>query len=142
MNTVLVVDDLKFVLTKECPLALGHNASRSVRDAYKRWTKANDKAKIYILACLSEVLAKKHKTMITACQIIESLCDMFRKPSSQAMYDALKFIFSARMFEGLSIREHVLNMMNHFNIAKMNGSLINEPSQMSSIMQSLSDNFL
>ncbi|XP_038904503.1 uncharacterized protein LOC120090875 [Benincasa hispida] len=129
MNTVLVVDDLKFVLMEECPPTPWPNTSQSVRDAYERWTKANDKAKVYILASLFEVLAKKHETMITACYIMNSLCDMFGKPSSQIMHDALTFIFTTRMTEGSSVTEHVLNMTNHFNITEMNRSLINEPNQ-------------
>lgn len=65
LNTILVVDDLRFVLTEECPHIPARNAPQTVKDAYDRWTKANDKAKVYILASLSEVLAKKHEGMVS-----------------------------------------------------------------------------
>ncbi|XP_038891642.1 uncharacterized protein LOC120081034 [Benincasa hispida] len=129
IDIVLVINDLKFVLIEECPLVFEPNASRNVSDAYEKWIKANDKAKVYILVGLTKVLIEKHETMITAREIMESLCDMFGKPSSQAMHDALKFIFNAWMAERSSVREHVLNMMIHFNVVKMKGGLIKEPSQ-------------
>ncbi|XP_038885778.1 uncharacterized protein LOC120076068 [Benincasa hispida] len=86
--TVLVIDDLKFILTEECPP--GTNVSQNIHDAYDRWIKANDKPKVYILVGLTEVLIKKNETMTIAHEIMESLHDMFGKPSSQAMHDALK----------------------------------------------------
>ena len=66
LNTILVIDDLRFVLTEECPPIPARNASQSARDAYDRWTKANDKARVYILASLSGVLNKKHEAMMNA----------------------------------------------------------------------------
>ncbi|XP_038882242.1 uncharacterized protein LOC120073466 [Benincasa hispida] len=81
LNTILVIDDLKFVLTKECPLIPTSNANRIVRDAYDRWTKVNEKARVYILANISDVLAKKHESMSTSKEIMESLRGMFGQPS-------------------------------------------------------------
>ena len=73
LNMILVIDDLRFFLMEECPPIPARNASQSVRDAYDRWTKANDKARVYILASLSDVLNKKHEAMMNAWQIMESL---------------------------------------------------------------------
>ena len=95
INTVLIVDDLKFALTEECSQIPAQNASQNVRDA--KWMKANEKARAYILASLSEVLAKKHETMVTACEIMDSLQEMFGQFSSQIKHDTLKFIYNARM---------------------------------------------
>ena len=81
LNTILVIDDLKFVLTEECPPNPNSNANRTARDAYDRWIKANDKARVYILASISDVLAKKHDVMGTAKEIMESLKGMFGQPS-------------------------------------------------------------
>ena len=44
LNTILVIDDLRFVLTEECPPNPILNTNRTVQDAYDRWIKANDKA--------------------------------------------------------------------------------------------------
>ncbi|XP_022152352.1 uncharacterized protein LOC111020095 [Momordica charantia] len=126
LNTILVIDDLKFVLQEDCPQASAPNATVAVRIAYDRWIKANDKAKVYILASISDVLAKKHEDTITAKEIMDSLQSMFGQPSSQARHEALKFIYNSRMKEGSSVREHVLNLMVHFNVAESNGAVIDE----------------
>ena len=36
LNTILVVDDLRFVLTEECPQNPASNANRTGREAYDR----------------------------------------------------------------------------------------------------------
>lgn len=64
--------------------------------------------------------------MITACQIMELLCEMFGQKSSQLKHDALKFIFNARRREGISVQEHVLDMMVHFNVAEVNVAIIDK----------------
>ncbi|TYJ96919.1 gag/pol protein [Cucumis melo var. makuwa] len=60
---ILVIADLRFVLMEECSSLPTKNASQSVRDAYDRWTAANDKARLYILASMSDILSKKHEIM-------------------------------------------------------------------------------
>jgi len=142
INTVLIIDDLRFVLVEECPQVPAANATRTVREPYERWAKANEKARAYILASLSEVLAKKHESMLTAREIMDSLQEMFGQASYQIKHDALKYIYNARMNEGASVREHVLNMMVHFNVAEMNGAVIDEASQVSFILESLLESFL
>ncbi|XP_038881660.1 uncharacterized protein LOC120073110 [Benincasa hispida] len=126
LNTILVVDDLRFVLTEECPKAPTSNANRTVWEAYDRWVKANEKAHVYILANMSDVLAKKHESLTTAKEIIDSLREMFGQPSWSLRHEAIKHIYMKRMKEGTSIRKHVLDMMMYFNIAKVNGRPIDE----------------
>ncbi|TYK19206.1 gag/pol protein [Cucumis melo var. makuwa] len=46
------------------------------------------------------------------------------------------------MKEGTSIREHVLDMMMHFNIAGVNGGAIDEANQVSFILESLPKSFI
>ncbi|KAA0066490.1 gag/pol protein [Cucumis melo var. makuwa] len=142
INTVLIIDDLRFVLVEECPQVPAANATRTVREPYERWAKANEKARAYILASLSEVLAKKHESVLTAREIMDSLQEMFGQASYQIKHDALKYIYNARMNEGASVREHVLNMMVHFHMAEMNGAVIDEASQVSFILESLPESFL
>ncbi|KAA0046802.1 gag/pol protein [Cucumis melo var. makuwa] len=66
LNMILVIVDLRFVLMEECPPFPTKYASQSVKDAYDRWTKANDKAHLHILASMSDILSKKHEIMVTA----------------------------------------------------------------------------
>ncbi|XP_038880420.1 uncharacterized protein LOC120072071 [Benincasa hispida] len=81
INTMLIIDDLRFILVEECPQVPAVGVSRNVRNAYESWVKANEKPRAYILASLSEVLSKKHKTIVTARQIMDSLREMFRQSS-------------------------------------------------------------
>ncbi|TYK20422.1 gag/pol protein [Cucumis melo var. makuwa] len=66
LNMILVIVDLRFILMEECPPFPTKYASQSVRDAYDRCTKANDKARLHILASMSDILSKKHEIMVTA----------------------------------------------------------------------------
>ncbi|XP_050947436.1 uncharacterized protein LOC127151492 [Cucumis melo] len=126
LNTILVVNDLRFVLTEECPQAPASTANRNVREAYDRWVKANEKARVYIIANMSDVLAKKHESLATAKEIMDSLTKMFGQPSWSLKHEAIKYIYTKQIKEGTSVREHVLDMMMHFNIAEVNGGSINE----------------
>ncbi|KAA0067449.1 gag/pol protein [Cucumis melo var. makuwa] len=85
---ILVITDLRFVLMEECPPFPTKYASQSVRDAYDRWTKANDKARLHILASMSDILSKKHEIMVTTRQIMDSLREMFGQPSIQIKQEA------------------------------------------------------
>ena len=78
---ILVIHDLHFVLIEECPQTPATNANRNVREAFDWWIKANDKARVHILASMSDVLAKKHESLIIAKEILDSLKDMFGQPS-------------------------------------------------------------
>ncbi|KAA0026154.1 gag/pol protein [Cucumis melo var. makuwa] len=88
LNMIIVIVDLHFVLMEECPPFPTKYASQSVRDAYDRWTKANDKARLHILASMSDILSKKHEIMVTARQIMDSLREMFGQPSIHIKQEA------------------------------------------------------
>ncbi|KAA0063152.1 gag/pol protein [Cucumis melo var. makuwa] len=126
---VLVITDLRFFLMEECPPFPTKNASQSVRDVYDRWTKANDKAHFYVLASMSDILSKKHEIMLIARQIMDSLREMFGQPSIQIKQEPIKYVCNARMKEGQSVREHVLNMIVNSNVARKNGVVFDEKSQ-------------
>ncbi|KAA0035550.1 gag/pol protein [Cucumis melo var. makuwa] len=83
LNMILVIVDLLFVLMEEGPPFPTQYASQSVKDAYVRWTKANDKAHLYIMASMSDILSKKHEIMVTARQIMDTLREMFGQLSIQ-----------------------------------------------------------
>ncbi|KAA0055182.1 gag/pol protein [Cucumis melo var. makuwa] len=142
LNTILVVDDLRFILTKECPQTPVSNANRASRKAYDRWIKANEKGSVYILASMSDVLAKKYESLATAKEIIDSLKGMFGQPEWSLRHEAIKYIYTKRMKEGTSVREHVLDMMMHFNIAEVNGGAIDEANQVNFILESLLKSFI
>ncbi|KAA0050331.1 gag/pol protein [Cucumis melo var. makuwa] len=57
---------------------------------------------------------------------MDSLKGMFGQPEWSLRYEAIKYIYTKRMKEGTSVREHVLDIMMHFNIAEVNGGAIDE----------------
>ena len=75
-------------------------------------------------------------------EIMESLKGMFGQLSFSLRHDAIKYVYNCHMKEGISVREHVLDMMVHFNVAEVNGVVIDEKSQVSFIMESLPKSFL
>ncbi|KAA0041293.1 gag/pol protein [Cucumis melo var. makuwa] len=101
LNMILVIDDLCFVLMEEHP-SLARNASLTVRDTYNPH---------YILANMSDVLSKKHESMVTAHKIMDSFQEIFRQPSIQLHHEAIKYIYNASMKEDQPVKEHILNIM-------------------------------
>ena len=79
INAILVTKDLKFVLTEECPPQPAANAA--LREAHDKWISYNEKARIYLLASMTEVLYSKLEAMTTAYEMIKSLQAMFGQPS-------------------------------------------------------------
>ncbi|KAA0043177.1 gag/pol protein [Cucumis melo var. makuwa] len=78
---------------------------------------------------MSDVLAKKHESLATTREIMESLKGMFGQPEWSLKHETIKYIYTKRMKEGTSVREHVLDMMMHFNISEVNGGTIDEANQ-------------
>ena len=56
MNIALLCDNYKFVLKEECPPEPAANATQIVQDAYDHWINANNKARCYLLASMSNVV--------------------------------------------------------------------------------------
>ena len=124
INIVLICENQKFVLTEECspePLA---NASRTVRERYASWIHSNNKARYYMIASMNDVLRKKHEDMETAYEIWESLQAMFGQQSDQCHHKATRSYMNAKMKKGVSVREHVFNMINPMHEAEIHGATI------------------
>ncbi|TYK29847.1 gag/pol protein [Cucumis melo var. makuwa] len=129
LKTILVVDDLRFVLTDECPQTPASNANQTSWKAYDRWVKANEKDRVYILVSMSDVWAKKHEFLATTKEIMDSLKAMFGQPEWSLRHEVIRYIYTKRMKERTSVREHVLDMMMRFNIAEVNGGATDEANQ-------------
>ncbi|TYJ98697.1 gag/pol protein [Cucumis melo var. makuwa] len=126
----------------ECPQTLASNANRTSRKAYDRWVKANEKIRVYILACMTDVLVKKHESLATTKEIMDALKAMFGQLEWSLRHEAIKYIYTKPMKEGTSVREHVMHMMMHFNIGEVNDGAIDEANQVSFILESLPKSFI
>ncbi|KAA0043598.1 gag/pol protein [Cucumis melo var. makuwa] len=78
---------------------------------------------------MTDVLAKRHESLATSKEIMDALKAMFGQPEWSLRHEAIKYIYTKRMKEGTSIREHVLDMMMHFYIIEVNGGAIDEANQ-------------
>ncbi|KAG6508746.1 hypothetical protein ZIOFF_034127 [Zingiber officinale] len=73
---------------------------------------------------------------------MESLQEMFRQQSEQARHEATRKYTNARMILGTHVRDHVMQMTNYFSEAEMHGAVIDEGTQVSIILNSLSSDFI
>ena len=89
-----------------------------------------------------DVLAKKHESLAMAKEIMDSLKVMFVQPKWSLRHEAVKYIYTKRMKEGTSVREHVLDVMMHFNIVEVNSGPIEEVNQVNFILESLLKSFI
>ncbi|KAA0033202.1 gag/pol protein [Cucumis melo var. makuwa] len=80
----------------------------------------------HIFASMSDVLAKKHESLATTKKIMDSLREMFGRPSWSFRHEASNYIYTKQMNEVTSVIEHVLGMMRHFNILEVSDGPINE----------------
>ena len=94
-----------------------------------------------MLASMNDVLLKKHENMETAYEIWESLQVMFGQQSDYCRHKATRSYMNAKMKKGVSVREHVLNMINLMHEAEIHGATIDERTQVSIILESLTPSF-
>ncbi|XP_062115922.1 uncharacterized protein LOC133830038 [Humulus lupulus] len=142
INIVLIGDNSKFVMTEVCPDVPGDLSSKESREKYKRWLTANNKAKVHMLASMSDMLRTKLEDVKTAYKMMEQLQEMFEHKFGQDRFEATKKYANARMAPGMHVRDHFITMMNYFQEPELHGDTINDQTQVGLILNSLSPSFL
>ena len=137
LDIVLVADEYKFVLTTAAPAPLSATSTEEDKEAYRKWHKADEMARCYILASMSNVLQQQHHTMPTAAEIMLSLKELFGEQDRAARFEAMRKIMSSVMPEGSSVREHVLKMMEYLNEIDVLGGNIDGDTKIDIILHSL-----
>ncbi|KAH9734858.1 Integrase catalytic domain-containing protein [Citrus sinensis] len=117
------------------------DAHRNQRRLYEKWQKANEMAKCYILASISNILQTKHHNLETATEIMDSLQQMFGQSTRSARQAALKGIMNSKMGKGTRVRDHVLKMMDYLNEAEIQGAQIDDNSKIDLVLESLPETF-
>ena len=74
---ILAAEEYKFVLTDVCPPPLNSDSSKEEVEAYQQWRKADEMARYYILATMSNILQHQHENMATAYDMMMNLKEMF-----------------------------------------------------------------
>ena len=85
---------------------------------------------------------KKFLLTETAYEIWESLQAMFWQQSNHCLHEATCSYMNAKMKKGVLVREHVLNMINLMHEVKIHGATVDEGTQFSIILESLTPDFL
>ncbi|PKU77463.1 hypothetical protein MA16_Dca020639 [Dendrobium catenatum] len=67
---------------------------------------------------------------------------MFGQPSEQARHKAIKVVMNSKMKANVSVREHVLKMINYIHEVEINGAIIDEGTQVGMILETLSSRFM
>lgn len=141
LDIVLTVEDYNFVLYEECTLKPDNESSDDEKLAYQKWQKADQMARCYIMASMSNVLQHQHQNMLSAFEILESLKQMFGDQGRAAKQTAMRALMNTKMTEGTPVRDHVLKMMSLLNELEVLGANIDNESQVEMILQSLPDSF-
>ena len=141
LDIVLTAEEYKFVLHEECPLKPNDQSSDEDKLAYQKWRKADEMARCYIMASMSNVLQHQHQAMLSAFEILENLKQMFGDQGRSAKQTAMRTLMNTKMVEGTPVRDHVLKMIGLLNELEVLGAEIDNDSQVEMILQSLPDSF-
>ena len=117
------------------------DAPEAEKEYYKRWVKADEMSRCYILAAMSGVLQHHHKAITTASDMLFNLKELFGDQNRAARQVAMKALMNAQMDEGTPVRDHVLLMMSHLNEMEVLGADIDAKTQIDIILMSLPKSF-
>ena len=114
LDIVLTAEGYKFVLNTTKPDEPDSEATQEVKDKHDKWVKANDMAKCYILASMSNVLQHQHQYYTVASDIMFNLRKM---PKSQGRLRGRRpcdSILSSRMSESSPVQGHLFRMFFYY----------------------------
>ncbi|XP_074562879.1 uncharacterized protein LOC141819483, partial [Curcuma longa] len=141
LDIVLTAEEYKFVLHEVCPEAPRPDSSEEEKERHRKWVKADEMARCYILASMSNVLQHQHQAMPTAYDMMLSLKELFGHQNRAARQEAMRNLLTTTMREGTPVREHILKMMAHLNEMEILGAEIDGETQIDIILQSLPKSF-
>ncbi|KAM6567286.1 uncharacterized protein LOC115723661 [Cannabis sativa] len=79
---------------------------------------------------------------LTVADIMSNLTELFGMASDQARFEATKNFINARMKPHQNVRDHLLQMTSYFQEAENHGATIDQTTQMSFILNTLTLAFL
>lgn len=141
LDIVLTAEGYKYVLTTPCPETPGSDAQPSEVELYQKWVKADEMARCYMLASMTNILQHQHQSFGSAYDIIMNLKEMFGDQGRSARQKAMWTLMNTRMTEGTPVREHVLKMIDCLNTLEVLGAEIDGESQVDIVLESLPDSF-
>ena len=100
LNLVLTAQEYKFVLTDVCPPPPDSDSLKEEVDAYQLWRKADEMARCYILASMSNILQHQHENMATAYDMMMNLKEIFGEQNRAGRQVAMRALLNTKMAEG------------------------------------------
>ncbi|XP_063946437.1 uncharacterized protein LOC135151614, partial [Daucus carota subsp. sativus] len=141
LDIVLTAEEYKFCTYEPKPEQPAADAPDEEKEYYKRWTKADEMSRCYILAAMSGVLQHQHQAMATASDMLFNLKEHFGDQNRAARQVAMKALMNTQMAEGTPVRDHVLKMMSHLNEIEILGAELDGETQIDIILMSLPKSF-
>uniref|UniRef100_A0A2N9G4H2 Retrotransposon Copia-like N-terminal domain-containing protein n=1 Tax=Fagus sylvatica TaxID=28930 RepID=A0A2N9G4H2_FAGSY len=138
---VLTTDKIVYVLNAKPPELALTDATNEWRNAFDKWHEADEMAKCYILAPMTNMLQKQCQGVVTAKDMMFHLKEMFGEQSRGARQTTMKKLMSTKMVEGTPVREHVLKMISFINELDMLGAKMDAETKVDAILSSLTDSF-
>ncbi|KAM6548392.1 hypothetical protein CsatB_020068 [Cannabis sativa] len=89
-----------------------------------------------------DTLKTRFANTLTAVEIMNQLTELFGMASIQARFEATKNFINARMKPHQSVHHHLLQMTSYFQEAENHGAVIDQTTQVSLILNSLTLAFL
>ena len=78
------------------------------RAAFKKWMDEDSRIKCYVLASMSNELQSQYEHIPTAQTMITYLQELYGEQSRTAHFEVSKRLFYLKMYEGQSIHEHCM----------------------------------
>ena len=89
LDIVLTAEEYKFFTYEPKPEQPAVDAPDEEKEYYKRWIKADEKSRCYILAAMSGVLQHQHQAMATASDMLFNLKELFGDQNRVALQKVL-----------------------------------------------------
>ncbi|KAK1360701.1 hypothetical protein POM88_045175 [Heracleum sosnowskyi] len=141
LDRVLIAKKYKFCSIEPKPDQPAADAPDEDKEYYKKWIKADEMSRCYILAAMSGILQHQHHAMTTARDMLFNLKELFEDQNRAARQVAMKSLINTQMAKGTPIRDHVLLMMSHINELEVLGAEIDAETEIDIILMSLPKGF-
>ncbi|KAL8115185.1 hypothetical protein AgCh_021860 [Apium graveolens] len=105
------IEKLEYVIDSPKPTEPASDAHNDEHVVYRKWIDDANVAQCIMLASMNIELQKQHEHM-DAHTILMHLQELYDMAGRTARYEISKKLFGCRMFEGSSVNDHVLKMIN------------------------------
>ncbi|KAL8147689.1 hypothetical protein AgCh_005133 [Apium graveolens] len=140
LRIVLRIEKLEYVIDSPKPTEPASDAHNDEHVVYRRWIDDANVAQCIMLASMNIELQKQHEHM-DAHTILMHLQELYDVAGRTTRYEISKELFGCRMFEGSSVNDHVLKMINLIERLGQLGFAMDGELSQDLVLQSLPSSF-